>query len=138
MPKSEVCQTGESISPDFPLYLGTLTGYMTVVPEVAIYSIGAVASMIQVPAATLRTWEERYAVVQPVRSAGATGCTPAGCRALRLFAERVREGISPGDAHRLLPRRPPGNLPFSGRRTGPILILLAERDPTLRSSLSSS
>ena len=36
----------------------------------AIYSIGAVARMLGVPTATLRTWEERYGVVMPDRSPG--------------------------------------------------------------------
>ena len=56
-------------------------------PEVATYSIGAVARMVRVPPATLRTWEERYAIVQPARS--------AGVERLRFVAYRVREGISP-------------------------------------------
>jgi DNA-binding transcriptional MerR regulator len=32
------------------------------------YSIGAVARMVVVPVATLRSWEERYGVVVPARS----------------------------------------------------------------------
>ena len=35
----------------------------------AIYSISAVARMVGVPVATLRTWEERYALVVPDRNA---------------------------------------------------------------------
>jgi DNA-binding transcriptional MerR regulator len=34
-----------------------------------IYSISAVARMVGVPVATLRTWEERYALVVPERNA---------------------------------------------------------------------
>ena len=68
-----------------------------------LYSIGAVAEMLGVPAATLRTWQERYGVVQPERS-------PAGHRLysrdqleqLRFLADQIAAGLSPGDAHRLL------------------------------------
>ena len=42
-----------------------------------VYSIGAVARMLDVPAATIRNWEERYATVVPERSEGDTGFTPA-------------------------------------------------------------
>ena len=35
-----------------------------------IYSIGAVAGMVGVEAASLRTWEERYGIVVPTRSRG--------------------------------------------------------------------
>ena len=99
-------------------------------PEVATYSIGAVARMVQVPAATLRTWEERYAIVQPVRSAGGHRLySRMDVERLRFVADRVREGISPGDAHRML-AGVSGNLPAPAREPGTrIVILLAERDP---------
>jgi DNA-binding transcriptional MerR regulator len=35
-----------------------------------VYSISAVARMLGVPVATIRTWEDRYEVVVPERSAG--------------------------------------------------------------------
>ena len=62
-----------------------------------LYSIGAVAEMLGVPAATLRTWQERYGVVQPERS-------PAGHRLysrdqleqLRFLADQIAAGLSPG------------------------------------------
>jgi len=100
------------------------------VPEVATYSIGAVARMVRVPPATLRTWEERYGVVQPVRSAGGHRLySRQDVERLRFVADRVREGISPGDAHRLLSATS-GNLPMPAAETGTrIVILLAERDP---------
>ncbi|HUE97382.1 MAG TPA: MerR family transcriptional regulator, partial [Longimicrobiaceae bacterium] len=98
--------------------------------EVATYSIGAVARMVRVPPATLRTWEERYAVVQPVRSAGGHRLyTRQDVERLRFVADRVREGISPGDAHRLLSDTS-GNLSLPAAEAGTrIVILLAERDP---------
>jgi DNA-binding transcriptional MerR regulator len=102
----------------------------TIVSEVAAYSIGAVARMVRVPPATLRTWEERYAVVQPVRSAGGHRLySRQDVERLRFVADRVREGISPGDAHRLLSDTF-GNLPLPAADAGAqIVILLAERDP---------
>lgn len=102
----------------------------TIVSEIATYSIGAVARMVGVPPATLRTWEERYAVVQPVRSAGGHRLySRQDVGRLRYVAERVREGISPGDAHRLLSDTA-GNLPSPAAEAGTqLVILLAERDP---------
>ena len=35
-----------------------------------VYSIGAVARMLDLPVATIRNWEERYGAVVPERSAG--------------------------------------------------------------------
>lgn len=96
-----------------------------------IYSIGAVASMIHVPTATLRTWEERYAVVRPSRSPGGHRLySRSEVATLRLFAERVRGGMAPGDAQRLqaAAQGPPTVAPYS-ESAGSILILLAERDP---------
>jgi len=100
------------------------------VPEVATYSIGAVARMVRVPPATLRTWEERYGIVQPVRSEGGHRLySRLDVERLRFVADRVREGISPGDAHRML-SGVSGNLPLPAADAGTqVVILLAERDP---------
>jgi CheY-like chemotaxis protein len=86
--------------------------------------------MVRVPPATLRTWEERYAVVRPVRSAGGHRLySRQDVERLRFVAERVRDGISPGDAHRLLSEAS-GNLPSpTADAEAQIVILLAERDP---------
>ena len=99
-------------------------------PDIATYSIGAVARMVRIPPATLRTWEERYAIVQPVRSAGGHRLySRMDVERLRFVADRVREGISPGDAHRML-AGVSGNFPVVAREPGTrIVILLAERDP---------
>jgi DNA-binding transcriptional MerR regulator len=114
-----------------PLYLRTRLAYHRgIVSEIATYSIGAVARMVGVPPATLRTWEDRYGVVQPVRSEGGHRLySRQDVERLRFVAERVREGISPGDAHRLLSGAS-GNLPLPAGDAGErIVILLAERDP---------
>lgn len=99
-------------------------------PEVATYSIGAVARMVGVPPATLRTWEERYRIVEPVRSEGGHRLySRMDVERLRFVAGRVREGISPGDAHRML-SGVSGIFPLPAAGGGTqVLILLAERDP---------
>ena len=97
-------------------------------PEVATYSIGAVARMVRVPPATLRTWEERYGIVQPVRSDGGHRLySRLDVERLRFVADRVREGISPGDAHRML-SGVSGNLPLPAADTGTQILIPAERD----------
>jgi DNA-binding transcriptional MerR regulator len=100
------------------------------VPEVATYSIGAVARMVGVPPATLRTWEERYRIVEPLRSEGGHRLySRLDVERLRFVADRVREGISPGDAHRML-SGVSGHFPLPAADAGTqVLILLAERDP---------
>jgi CheY-like chemotaxis protein len=102
----------------------------SIVPEVATYSIGAVARMVGVPPATLRTWEERYRIVEPVRSEGGHRLySRLDVERLRFVAGRVREGISPGDAHRML-SGVSGIFPLPAAGGGTqLLILLAERDP---------
>lgn len=98
-----------------------------------IYSIGAVAAMIEVPVATLRTWEERYGVVVPARSQGGHRLySHDHVEQLRFVADQVADGLSVADAHRLLAER------IATRTDPPLLqpeprprwsILLAERDP---------
>lgn len=99
-----------------------------------IYSIGAVARLLDVTPGTIRTWEERYGVISPQRS-------PAGRRlysrdevaGLRFVKEKIDEGIQPADAHRLLAERiEEGSTGLSEERAHEgtrLLILLAERDP---------
>jgi DNA-binding transcriptional MerR regulator len=97
-----------------------------------IYSISAVARMLDVPVATIRTWEDRYSLVLPERN-------PSGHRLfsreqvehLRFVKARMSEGMSAADAHRLLSERLGSGLPVArpdGQR-GRLLILLAENDP---------
>jgi DNA-binding transcriptional MerR regulator len=95
------------------------------------YSIGAVARMIGLPVATLRSWEERYGIVTPARSdSGQRLYSRDQLEQLRYLRSRIDEGVSPADAHRLLEQRAETESPrdpsSAGRR---LLILLAERDP---------
>jgi CheY-like chemotaxis protein len=89
--------------------------------------------MLDIPSATLRTWEERYGLPSPERS-------PGGHRLysrdqvdqLRFVKAQLAEGVAPADAHRLLAERlTAGALSFGESEVGQtrLLILLAERDP---------
>jgi DNA-binding transcriptional MerR regulator len=103
------------------------------VPDQVVFSIGAVARMLGVPAPTLRTWEERYGVVVPLRS-------PAGHRLysrqqleqLRFLRDGISSGLSSADAHRLLRERLDGGVGLvlndHSSSAGNLLILLAEQD----------
>jgi DNA-binding transcriptional MerR regulator len=97
-----------------------------------VYSISAVARMVGVPGATLRTWEERYALVVPDRNAGGHRLFSRGqVEQLRFVKMRMAEGMSAADAHRLLAERMGTGLPVvaTGGHPPRLLILLAERDP---------
>jgi DNA-binding transcriptional MerR regulator len=98
-----------------------------------VYSIGAVARMLDVPVATIRNWEERYAVVVPERSAGGQRLySHEQVEQLRFLASQVARGLSAADAHRLLTEREAGGPAppeeEQADRTRP-LVLIAERDP---------
>ena len=54
----------------------------------AIYSIGAVARMLGVPAQTLRAWEERYQQIVPARAAGSGSTAATRWISSALFAIR--------------------------------------------------
>ena len=69
----------------------------------AIYSIGAVERMLDIPAATIRNWEERYGLVKPERSDGGHRLyTRAQVEQLRFVKEGLDRGLQPAEAHRLL------------------------------------
>jgi DNA-binding transcriptional MerR regulator len=99
----------------------------------AVYSIGAAARMLDVPASTLRAWEERYGVVTPDRSHGSQRLySRTQIEQLRFIKVQIDAGLSAADAHRLLAqdlnRGLTPALPGGRReRPGP-LILIAERD----------
>jgi DNA-binding transcriptional MerR regulator len=98
-----------------------------------IYSISAVARMVGVPVATLRTWEERYALVVPDRNASGHRLFSRGqIEQLQFVRTRMAEGMSAADAHRLLAERMGTGLPVAAAPDGHpprLLILLAEHDP---------
>src|SRR4029077_13598410 len=93
----------------------------------AVYSIGAVAKMVGVPAQTLRAWEDRYGQIVPVRSPGGQRLYSRDhVEQLRFVREHIESGLQPADAHRLLAERrhqsvPPGDRPTATgpRGTGP-------------------
>jgi CheY-like chemotaxis protein len=102
-------------------------------PDQPFYSIGTLARILGVPAATLRTWEERYGIVVPDRS-------PAGHRLysrlqveqLRFVSDQVASGLSPADAYRLLEERVITGMTLRSGALPPssgALLLLVERDP---------
>jgi DNA-binding transcriptional MerR regulator len=71
-----------------------------------VYSISAVAKMVDVPVATLRTWEDRYAQVIPTRNAGGRRLySRRQVERLRFVRARMKEGVSAADAHRLVAER---------------------------------
>ena len=99
----------------------------------AIYSIGAVARMLDLPTSTLRAWEERYSVITPVRSGGSQRLySRAQVEQLRFIKSRMDAGVSAADAHRLLAQdlasdRMPA-APAEPDSASKPLVLLAERD----------
>jgi DNA-binding transcriptional MerR regulator len=106
--------------------------------SVGVYSIGAVARMLDIAAPTLRAWEERYAQIVPSRSAGGQRLYSRDqVDQLRFVREQIESGLQPADAHRVLAERrqelgsaaiPPDSVMVDDDRAA-ISILLAERDP---------
>jgi CheY-like chemotaxis protein len=98
-----------------------------------VYSIGAVARMLEIPVATIRNWEERYATVVPERSAGGHRLYSRDhVEQLRFIAAEVAGGLSAADAHRLLGEHGEGGAPPAHDRPSVgtrLLVLVAERDP---------
>src|SRR5215216_641205 len=77
-----------------------------------VYSIGAVARMLEIPAATIRNWEERYATIVPQRSPGGHRLySREQVEQLRFIAAQVDRGLSAADAHRLLSEQSAGPPP---------------------------
>ena len=98
-----------------------------------VYSISAVARMLQVPVATLRTWEDRYGQVVPARNAsGHRLFTRSEVEELQFIRARMNEEASVADAHRLLAERAESGVPVAASASRPaprLLIQLAESDP---------
>ncbi|MEX0791247.1 MAG: MerR family transcriptional regulator, partial [Actinomycetota bacterium] len=94
-----------------------------------IYSISAVAKMLGVPVATLRTWEDRYALVVPERTASRHRLfTREQVEDLRFVKTQMDLGASAADAHRLLRERS-GEIQVETQLSDRPLILLADNDP---------
>ncbi|MBV9445472.1 MAG: MerR family transcriptional regulator [Streptosporangiaceae bacterium] len=97
-----------------------------------VYSISAVARMLDVPVATLRTWEDRYQQVVPARNAsGHRLYSRRQVEQLRFVRAQMSEGASVADAHRLLAERAETGQPLSAVSARPaprLLIQLAESD----------
>jgi DNA-binding transcriptional MerR regulator len=100
--------------------------------ERPIYSISAVARMLDVPVATLRTWEDRYGQVVPDRSPGGQRLyTRLQVEQLKFVRAHMSDGASAADAHRLLAERTGAGASLAAARPEPapqLLILLAESD----------
>jgi CheY-like chemotaxis protein len=98
-----------------------------------VYSISAVARMLAVPVATLRTWEERYGQVVPFRnSSGHRLFSRRQIEQLGFVRAQMSGGASAADAHRLLAEALETGrlLDMPTPRAAPrMLILLAEPDP---------
>ena len=89
-----------------------------------LFSIGAVARMLDVSAATIRTWETRYGLITPQRSDGGQRLYSRDqVDQLRFVKTHVDAGRRPGEAHRLLSERIARGDSFGGTR---MRVLLAE------------
>jgi DNA-binding transcriptional MerR regulator len=98
-----------------------------------LFSISAVAKMLDVPVATLRTWEDRYSLVVPERTPSKHRLfTREQVDQLQFVKAQMDQGASAADAHRLLRERLENpDLPQEPA-TQVIkrpLVLLAENDP---------
>jgi DNA-binding transcriptional MerR regulator len=103
-----------------------------------IYSIGAVARMLGVPAQTLRAWEDRYQQIVPARSSGGQRLYSRDqVDQLSFIRNQVEQGLQPADAHRLLAqqRSEVASIPVEQHPStrasvdAATTVLLAERDP---------
>ena len=103
-----------------------------------IYSIGAVARMLDLSQPAIRSWEDRYGLIVAERSEGGRRVyTRDHVEQLRFVKERLDEGLSAADAHRLLAERQAAPSPIVEGKPSkePLnsparpLVLLAESDP---------
>jgi len=88
--------------------------------------------MIGVPVATIRTWEDRYGLVIPDRSAGGHRLYRRDqVEQLKFVRACMADGATAADAHRLLADRDEGGPPVAARADAPdrLVILLAGCDP---------
>jgi DNA-binding transcriptional MerR regulator len=90
--------------------------------------------MLGVSQSAIRSWEDRYGQIVAERSEGGRRLyTRDQLERLRFVKERLDEGFSAADAHRLLAEHPPGAQPSVERGLSHAppraLVLLAESDP---------
>jgi CheY-like chemotaxis protein len=89
--------------------------------------------MLDIPASTLRAWQERYAMITPARSEGSQRLYSRGqVEQLRFIKGHVDSGATAADAHRLLAEAlrtggVPATLPARSDERRP-LVLIAEQD----------
>jgi DNA-binding transcriptional MerR regulator len=89
-----------------------------------LFSIGAVSRMLELSAATIRTWETRYGLLTPQRSEGGQRLYSRDqVEQLRFVKSYVDAGRRPGEAHRLLQERIARGDSFGGTK---MRVLLAE------------
>src|ERR1700759_4217407 len=82
-----------------------------------LFSIGAVARMLDLSAATIRTWETRYGLIRPQRSDGGQRLYSRDqVEQLRLVKDEIAAGRRPGEAPRLLQERIARGDAFGGTR----------------------
>lgn len=98
-----------------------------------VYSISAVARMLDIPVATLRTWEDRYQQVVPARNdSGHRIFSRSQVEQLKFIRSHMSDGASAADAHRVLAEAIDSGRPLTTPRSEPsprLLILFAESDP---------
>jgi DNA-binding transcriptional MerR regulator len=97
-----------------------------------VYSIGALARMLGLSPATLRSWEDRYGVVVPERSSGSQRLYSRDhLDQLRFVSQQMEAGLSAADAQRALAERlseTPQSAVAAREEPGERTILLVERD----------
>ena len=90
---------------------GTLTG---------VYTVGRTAQLTGVPRETLRKWEQRYGVVEPVRSEGNYRLyDDEAVRRLTVMRDLVDAGWSPREAARRVIEQPAGSVTAVPREDPP-------------------
>ena len=97
------------------------------------YSISAVARMLDIPVATVRTWEDRYQQVVPARNdSGHRIFSRYQVEQLKFIRSQMSDGASAADAHRVLAEAIDSGRALTTPRSEPspkLLILFAESDP---------
>jgi CheY-like chemotaxis protein len=100
--------------------------------ETAVFAINAASELTGVPVTTLRSWENNFGVVRPLRTAGGHRLySQEDIERLRWLKDKIDSGIPASVAHRLLRDElvRTGGIAQDARRRGGVMILVAERDP---------